>query len=147
MKVAVVECPCGNPRPHRKLRAKNGLESKGFFSVEAGKAIFYGILTNGEVEQTSEETAATLKELKTCGLPATRTEALEAKIVASVEAVKAKKPSEGFSMEVLASYAKGLVALPAQYHQEMVSESVLRGVFTAEEGKKILALVAEIKQE
>jgi hypothetical protein len=118
MKLTVVQCRCGNPEPHRKLRTEDGRKTRGFFSVEEGEGILEALLASGKIEQTDEERAATKQELESCGSPQ-------------------------ISEDVLRALAHVLKGFPRKEWLALVLVSVVAGVFTPEEGERILALAAE----
>ncbi|KKT15627.1 MAG: hypothetical protein UV97_C0004G0043 [Candidatus Yanofskybacteria bacterium GW2011_GWF2_43_596] len=78
MKIAAVQCTCGLEQAHRKLELEDGRRSRSFFSVKGGQRVFLGLVASGEIKPTAEETAATMQELDSCGLPATDVEAVAA---------------------------------------------------------------------
>ncbi|HBT80971.1 MAG: hypothetical protein UW46_C0003G0013 [Candidatus Yanofskybacteria bacterium GW2011_GWF1_44_227] len=138
MKVTVVQCECGTTQAHRKFQTAEN-ESQGFFSIEAGKQLLEMSLNKGLITQTDDETAATLKELESCGLPATKAEALAAAMDGR---------STGLPETILARAAKNLRAEfeLAEDRRRQVAQVVQEGLLGAEDGEKILALAAEIKQ-
>lgn len=133
MKLTVVQCDCGNPEPHRKLRTEDGRETEGFFSLVRGRRIHAGILVRGDIKQTRKEKAATEQELASCGLPE------EDSPMSPGSPLPTRPPlSEG----VIRTLAARLKEFPPAEHQGMIKLVVRVGVITAEEGERILALVA-----
>lgn len=134
MRLTVVQCDCGNPEPHRKLRTEDGRKTEGFFSIAAGKIIHGEMLASGEVEQTGEEKAATEQELTSCGLPEE-----DSPMPKSPPLLSRPPLSEGL-LEVLVVI---LEKFPPTDHQEMVGTIFRAGVITADEGERILTLAAQ----
>ena len=132
MKVSVIQCPCSNQKPHRKLETATGRHSRGFFAIEDGKALHDAMLADG-IEQTVEEETATVQEIESCGLPQNDPKApppppLSDKTIRLIaETLVRKKLTDEFPGAVLAGY-------------EM-------GAFNREDGKKILAIVKSMSQQ
>ncbi|KKT53325.1 MAG: hypothetical protein UW46_C0004G0052 [Candidatus Yanofskybacteria bacterium GW2011_GWF1_44_227] len=98
-------------------------------------------LAEGKIEQTPEETAATMQELSSCGLPATDVEA-----VATMKAAETESSGPGLPDLVLAISADALVKTVEPKHRaETVAEAVRLGIFSVKDGEKILALAAKIE--
>lgn len=121
MRISIKECPCKNPNPHRKLVVWIGnigvFETDGFFTVRQGKWLLNRILATSDIEQTSTEKEATIREIEASGL----------------------EPGE-FTEELLANFAEGLKKFPEDKHAKMVELAVLDGDFSQDEGQKILTL-------
>jgi hypothetical protein len=137
MKLTIVQCNCGNPEPHRKFRAEDGRETKGFFSLIEGIRIQAKLLTSGQIVQTDEEKAATLQELESCGLPEEYSPAPEP---GPGSPPPSRRPLPQALLQIA---ALTLSAHPQAKRRGMVEVAVARNIFTAEEGEKILALAAE----
>ncbi len=148
MKLTVVQCGCGNPEPHRKLRAEDGRETpSGFFSITDGKKLHAGLLASGKAQQTEEEKVATEQEIDSCGLPA-KYEPEELSEARAPEDELLRALSAGLLQMMLGG--KGLLEVaaddlrrrfPPAEHKEMVAGAVEMRIFTEEEGEQILALV------
>ena len=67
MNLYVVECECGNPKPHRKFEGEDGRLSGGFFSVAEGSEIIGSYLEDGDMSR--EEFLAVEAELRATDLP------------------------------------------------------------------------------
>ncbi len=86
------------------------------------------LLDSGEIEQTGKEKAATEQELASCGLPE------------EYQPMPRSRPPLPAGLLVVAVMM--LKEHPPDYHRELVENGVRRGVFSAEDGEKILALAA-----
>jgi len=134
MKVSVVKCSCANPKPHLKLETANGQQSRGFFSIDEGRALHDTMIASGDAEQTVDEEAATVQEIESCGLPQNDPETLP--------------PSPPLSDETIRLFAEMLVqAVPADEFSESVLAGYAVGAFNREDGKKILAIARSMSQQ
>jgi hypothetical protein len=119
------------------LEGEDGRRSKGFFSIEIGKKRLIEIIASGEAKQTGEETEATLRELNSCGLPATEAEVF----LAEMKVPSSPRNLSDDLLRILASALRKTV--PAEDHPKMVADALVMGLFSAEDGAKILALTKE----
>ena len=115
MKVSVVQCNCGNPIPHRKLEIEDGRQSPGFSNIRRGKEILNGALKTG-LQQTAEETTATIAELNACGL----------------------SEDELTGDELIEAIASGLMQYELNQRQLMVATGVSGGSLFIQEAEKVL---------
>lgn len=123
MRIRVVQCPCGNPKPHRKLQAANGQKSSGFFSLVIGRKTHALALSDGVVTQTEEEKAETEAEIEACGLPE--------------EYVS--------SEDDLRKAAERLVVFYSPTEREkMIAASIEAGTMTPESATKVRGYMAEL---
>jgi hypothetical protein len=150
MKLTVVQCDCGNPEPHRKLRAEDGRETpSGFFSITDGKRIHAGLLASGKAQQTEEEKVATEQEIDSCGLPAEyEPEELSETLTPGDELFRELSGALFQMLQMLVGERPLEAAadalrreFPPAEHKGMVAKAVKDGVFTEEEGEQILAFV------
>lgn len=126
MQLMVVTCPCGNPEPHRKLRAKNGRETDGFFSLKQGRAFHANLLRQGTVKQTDKEKTATEQEIAACGLPE-----------------ESNPPEMPLWLQYLATELK---THPPEIHKGLIDVAVSIGALTPVEGRMLFEAAAETVQ-
>ena len=67
MKVQVIACPCGNPKPHVKFQNPAGEQTDGIFSLARGRYILERLREAGQMNDT--EVAKTDAALAAAGLP------------------------------------------------------------------------------
>jgi len=148
MKLTVVVCDCGNPKPHRKLRTEDERETRGFFSIAEGRGIYDGLLASEQVTQTGKERPATEQALAACGLPETYVDppasALEVLLQTLATELLAELAGKlpPLSKDTLKVLAAELKMYPPEEHRDLLRVGIQAGILTAEDSEKIFALAA-----
>jgi len=123
MRLRVVACNCGNSEPHRRFETDNRRETEGFFSIAQGMRILNDMLNSGEIIQTTDETAATIEELKNSGLPS----------------------SEQLTEREISEAVNKLMEFPIYMRQGLMQKAVLEGIITTDIADRIVLKLAEVE--
>lgn len=122
--ISIIDCPCGNPKPHKKFEVKIEGESyfsEGFFTIAEGRLILSELLAAGYI--SNSDITAIEPDLVSCGLEKSETHSEdELKILAIALATKAT----------------------SEVREEILAVTLQSGVLSEEELKYVRTIITEL---